>query len=491
MEEHKQNRVRRVFNRMFFYNLVKEARVNGEAFDTTYCHHYAIIKVHRMQLIMTLFYLPLVAGCRTVKFFKEEGFALQNHVIKTVTDSKSISCDSQCIDTLLCFSINIRRLTNGWVTCELNNSTKTADPQHLILSPGSQYHQIVEVEHCTVDQCIYKDALPDDWYRLGSKLLKLFHDRKTWGQARQFCHSIGGDLLSINQENENEFVSQLLNQIKPNTEGKDVIGHWFLDGTDVDVSLFNGARYEEESTRAGKALYLDGLYAYGTTPAVKFLQSSFTLASWVKLEDLVRSPSTIYGYWKDPHLFRFTANLENKLHFQIKRGLQNLIELSAGSPTIDEWFLAAAVWDETKNEVYLYLNDSKVGNSGGPSNYNPPAYDYEFFDIGLKRDANHTMKGYLRNLMIVNSPLSTEEIFNMRDPNNEAFAGVWIGLNDVTTEGDFHWPDGSHVTYEKWHANEPNNTYKYQDCVQMLISDGTWDDTSCGKRLPFLCEKKH
>ncbi|PFX30176.1 Aggrecan core protein [Stylophora pistillata] len=822
-----------------------------------------------------IIFLPCVAGCQTTKFVKEQDHALKNHVIKNVIAIQPLACVWQCVDTPLCFSMNIRSLPTGWVTCELNNSSKTADPQNVRFSPGTRYYQLAEVGHCTTEQCIYKDgenqqldhvikhwkldesdgdvrSLPyDKWFhaaavwdrdahkaylfldgqevgsqsvlsdavpkdydpsnifdigrkantgktlrgylrdlmiigsaltgeqiinkitepsfdeawigfndldtegtfhwlngtrvtftkwatgqpaagtrhnvlfpnnnedhdcvgmkfgegtwndiyfsrmeeikqnraiRVAIRALNIFsnlskRNASKWGDTRQnlllslrlpkqhrakavqlyVLSNVGKDVIghwildgtdvdvslfngaryeeestlgvkalyldglyayattpaveflrisftmaswvkledpvrspstiygywkdphlfrftaNLNNELQCEFhdhdaQGNLQGKIKfragtskkdewflvaaawdktkkkahlfldgqrvgthngpgnfDPTEfkytffdiglkrdgnhtlkgylknliivhstltggeilsmtGKDVIGHWFLDGTDVDVSLFNGARYEEESTRAGKALYLDGLYAYGTTPAVKFLQSSFTLASWVKLEDLVRSPSTIYGYWKDPHLFRFTANLENKLHFQIKRGLQNLIELSAGSPTIDEWFLAAAVWDETKNEVYLYLNDSKVGNSGGPSNYNPPAYDYEFFDIGLKRDANHTMKGYLRNLMIVNSPLSTEEIFNMRDPNNEAFAGVWIGLNDVTTEGDFHWPDGSHVTYEKWHANEPNNTYKYQDCVQMLISDGTWDDTSCGKRLPFLCEKKH
>ena len=62
-------------------------------------------------------------------------------------------------------------------------------------------------------------ALPDGWYRHGSKLLKLFHERKTWGQARQFCHSIGGELASIDQENENSFIFHLLNQIKPISAG--------------------------------------------------------------------------------------------------------------------------------------------------------------------------------------------------------------------------------------------------------------------------------
>lgn len=67
-----------------------------------------------------------------------------------------------------------------------------------------------------------------------------------------------------------------------------------------------------------KALYLDGLFAYATTPAVNFLSVSFTLVSWVKLEDPVRSPSTIYGYWKNPNLFRFTAFLGDNLQFEFQ-----------------------------------------------------------------------------------------------------------------------------------------------------------------------------
>ena len=100
---------------------------------------------------MTLFYLPLVvAGCRTVKFIKEEGVALQIHVIKTVSDSKPISCGWQCADTPLCFSMNVRRLPNGRVTCELNNSSKTADQQNFILSAGSQYHQLAVMHAITI-----------------------------------------------------------------------------------------------------------------------------------------------------------------------------------------------------------------------------------------------------------------------------------------------------------------------------------------------------
>ena len=76
------------------------------------------------------------------KFVKEEGVALQNHVIKTVTASAPIKCRWDCVDIPLCFSINVRKLPTGRVTCELNNSSKTAEPQDLISSAESQYHQM-------------------------------------------------------------------------------------------------------------------------------------------------------------------------------------------------------------------------------------------------------------------------------------------------------------------------------------------------------------
>jgi len=77
------------------------------------------------------------------KFVKEEGVALENHVIATVTAADPIKCRWDCVDTPRCFSVNVRKLgESGRITCELNNSSKTADPQGLIQSAGSQYHQM-------------------------------------------------------------------------------------------------------------------------------------------------------------------------------------------------------------------------------------------------------------------------------------------------------------------------------------------------------------
>lgn len=63
----------------------------------------------------------------------------------------------------------------------------------------------------------------DGWFRFGSKLLKSFSERKTWEEARQFCHSIDGELVSITHENENEFISHLLDRVKIDETGWQIL----------------------------------------------------------------------------------------------------------------------------------------------------------------------------------------------------------------------------------------------------------------------------
>ncbi|XP_078351834.1 uncharacterized protein LOC144636488 [Oculina patagonica] len=263
---------------------------------------------------IVLFWLPFVAGCRRAKFVKEEGVALKNHVITTVTAAATTVCHWECVDTPLCFSVNVQKQPTGRFTCELNNSSKTADPQDLIPIAGSHYYEMEEFEHCSVGECLYKDARPDGWYRVGSKLIKLFPERRTWAEARQFCQSNGGEFVSINGEDENKFISHLLNHTTVHCKGKDpnqTITRWILDGTDSDVSLKNGAMYKEVD--GVNSLYLDGSGAYATTPAVDFGNTSFTIATWVKLQSPVKSPSPIYTDWSVPFKFVIHANFNGKV----------------------------------------------------------------------------------------------------------------------------------------------------------------------------------
>ena len=67
----------------------------------------------------------------------------------------------------------------------------------------------------------FPSALQDGWYRFNETKLKLFLERKTWGEANIYCQSIGGDLATISNELMNTF---LLGIIPSSLLGK----HWQL-----------------------------------------------------------------------------------------------------------------------------------------------------------------------------------------------------------------------------------------------------------------------
>lgn len=82
-------------------------------------------------------------GCLQYKFLKEHDVSLENHVIKSVPDLLPYACRSLCVRATFCFSVNMKRKQgSNYVTCELNNSSRVADPQDLISEAGSEYHQM-------------------------------------------------------------------------------------------------------------------------------------------------------------------------------------------------------------------------------------------------------------------------------------------------------------------------------------------------------------
>nr|XP_058956122.1 collectin-46-like [Pocillopora verrucosa] len=143
--------------------------------------------------------------------------------------------------------------------------------------------------------------------------------------------------------------------------------------------------------------------------------------------------------------------------------------------------------------AYLFLNGQKiasqsVSSDAAPKDYNP----FKEFDIGRKRNSGPTLKGYLRDLMIIGSALTGEQIISkIIEPS---FSEAWIGFNDLDTEGTFDWPNGTHVTFTKWAPEQPDTRNilmnEDHDCVGMKFGEGTWDDISCARHLPFVCEKK-
>ena len=68
-------------------------------------------------------------------------------------------------------------------------------------------------------------------------------------------------------------------------------------------------------------------------------------------------------------------------------------------------------------------------------------------------------------------------------------SGVWLGANDVATEGSFLWlPAGNPVVFQDWDSGQPNNLGG-QDCAAYYHRPKQWHDVKCS--LPhemFVCE---
>lgn len=63
---------------------------------------------------------------------------------------------------------------------------------------------------------------------------------------------------------------------------------------------------------------------------------------------------------------------------------------------------------------------------------------------------------------------------------------VWIGLDDLTTEGTFRWVTGATSAYRSFGANEPNDNGT-EDCTYQK-TDGKWNDTKCTDNRAAICE---
>eukprot|EP00523_Entomoneis_sp_CCMP467_P020209 CAMPEP_0168860918 /NCGR_PEP_ID=MMETSP0727-20121128/17640_1 /TAXON_ID=265536 /ORGANISM="Amphiprora sp., Strain CCMP467" /LENGTH=944 /DNA_ID=CAMNT_0008915887 /DNA_START=148 /DNA_END=2978 /DNA_ORIENTATION=+ len=89
------------------------------------------------------------------------------------------------------------------------------------------------------------------------------------------------------------------------------------------------------------------------------------------------------------------------------------------------------------------------------------------------------------NAVSKNGHLLTISDQAMNDYLDDNFADgkYWIGYNDLVTEGQWKWTDGSTSSYVNWKSGQPNNSggNPGEDCAEFLgqNENGWWNDLSC------------
>ncbi|XP_026196859.1 C-type lectin domain family 11 member A [Anabas testudineus] len=68
---------------------------------------------------------------------------------------------------------------------------------------------------------------------------------------------------------------------------------------------------------------------------------------------------------------------------------------------------------------------------------------------------------------------------------------VWLGINDLRSEGLYLFDDGTRVSYFQWRkhflSSQPDGGRR-ENCVAMSSDDGDWWDHYCDRTMNYLCE---
>ncbi|XP_068932327.1 C-type mannose receptor 2 isoform X1 [Petaurus breviceps papuanus] len=67
---------------------------------------------------------------------------------------------------------------------------------------------------------------------------------------------------------------------------------------------------------------------------------------------------------------------------------------------------------------------------------------------------------------------------------------LWIGLNDLDTNGGWQWSDNSPLKYLNWESDQPDNPSEENCGVIRTESSGGWQNRDCNIALPYVCKKK-
>ncbi|ROI69364.1 Tetranectin [Anabarilius grahami] len=89
---------------------------------------------------------------------------------------------------------------------------------------------------------------------------------------------------------------------------------------------------------------------------------------------------------------------------------------------------------------------------------------------------------------ILSSPLSSDENTQLYDYLRQSIgpdAEIWLGINDMQTEGVWMDQTGSNIRYKNWKLPQPDGG-SAENCA--VLSGGKWLDESCRAERASVCE---
>ncbi|XP_064020388.1 secretory phospholipase A2 receptor [Pogoniulus pusillus] len=253
----------------------------------------------------------------------------------------------------------------------------------------------------------------------------------TWRQARAACQLQGGDLLSVTNPEEQDYISNLSRQLNA-----------------TDKMLWMGLSHLAEDAgwqwSDGAALAFVNWRANVSDKHLKEHRCAVMNANW---------KYSWQSYWCD-----------SGLPFVCKKHLNQ-----TEHETLDTWKYYAthcdAGWYPHNRYCYRLHREEKNWNDAF---------------ISCQSDGS--------GLITVSSMADAELLLNLLESEN--VTETWIGLHSNNTPMVFEWSDGTSVKFSNWHSQEPNTLQRTgQLCVSAQGSEGRWKVRKCEDRSFYICKK--
>ncbi|XP_063798655.1 C-type lectin domain family 11 member A [Pseudophryne corroboree] len=92
-------------------------------------------------------------------------------------------------------------------------------------------------------------------------------------------------------------------------------------------------------------------------------------------------------------------------------------------------------------------------------------------------------------------PIDQQEFATLSQYIHDAFFPfnwpVWLGINDLRSEGLYLFENGHRVSYYNWYKDhlvtQPNGG-SLENCISISSDDGKWWDNDCSRRMYYVCE---
>ncbi|XP_066441111.1 macrophage mannose receptor 1-like isoform X2 [Eleutherodactylus coqui] len=274
---------------------------------------------------------------------------------------------------------------------------------------------------------------PHNWTSSDHACYKFYsaenYDKKTWFEARDFCRTIGGDLVSITDKEE-----------------------------------------EEEAVLTAMRRYYEVFYKSVWTGLVRsnpdegFMWSDGSPLSYENWYH--GQPNNQMGQEFCGVLFGFRARWKD---IHCDTALEWICELRKG----------AELKEEPKPGAYNFTHD-------GWLIYNDSQYYISKDQVPMEK-AQEFCRRNSSHLVTINSESELKFLWKYTAVKTDE-KGFYIGLR-LGLDKEFRWVDGSPIDFVAWGIDQPDFSNNDEFCTQIVTHTGHWNDVNCGFPYAFICER--